>query len=168
MKELGASVAMLPTKLPQRPDWGDPYFDPLYGEAEKLKAGLGFHATMMEGPGVSRFGNFINVHTVTHPQEQMMCLVGVVIGGVLERFQKLRLGFLESGIGWVPYIMDRLDEEVEKRGDKEAPWLTKKPSEYITSGRCFFGVECEEKTIPSAIPFTGDDCLLYASDYPHW
>ena len=64
--------------------------------------------------------------------------------------------------------MDRLDEEIEKRGEDEAPSLKAKPSEYLTGGRCFFGVECGEKTIADAIRTTGDDCLLYASDYPHW
>jgi predicted TIM-barrel fold metal-dependent hydrolase len=166
--ELKAAGGMLPTHVPQRPDWGDAMFDPIYGEAQRLNVGLGFHASMQENIGVARFSNFISVHTVTHPVEQMICLVAVVVGGVLERFPKLRFAFLESGIGWVPYIMDRLDEEIEKRGDLEAPWLKTRPSQYIAGGNCFFGVECEEKTIPDALRTTGEDCLLYASDYPHW
>lgn len=168
VSELGAVGAMLPTYVPNRPDWGDVYYDPIYAEAERLNAGLGFHATMQESVGAARFNNFINVHTVGHPFEQMISVCSVVVGGVLERFPKLRIAFLESGIGWVPYWMDRLDEEIEKRGEDEAPWLTAKPSQYLTGGRCFFGVECGEKTISDAIRTTGDDCLLYASDFPHW
>ena len=77
-----------------------------------------------------------------HPVEQMMSLTSVIVGGVVERFPTLRLAFLEGGVGWVPYWMDRLDEEVEKRGAAEAPYLTKLPSEYIKNGRFYFGVEC--------------------------
>ena len=167
--ELGAVGAMLPTQLPMRPDWSHPMFDAIYAEAQTLDTALGFHAsTAANSIGNSRFDNFLSVHTIDHPVEQMISLCSAVVGGVFERFPELRLAFLESGIGWVPYMMDRLDEEVEKRGAEDAPWLTAKPSEYITSGRCYFGAECGEKTIPDAIPATGDDCLLYASDYPHW
>ena len=97
-----------------------------------------------------------------------MALIATVIGGVFERFPTLNIAYLESGIGWVPYMMDRLDEEVEKRGAVEAPYLTKLPSEYVTSGRIFFGIECGEKTIPDAVRWGLDDTLLYSSDYPHW
>ena len=167
--ELGAVGGMLPSYIPQRPDWGHSYYDPIYAEAQALDVALSFHATTdHDSFGNVRFNNFINIHTVEHPIEQMISICSVVVGGVLERFPNLRLAFLESGIGWVPYIMDRLDEEIEKRGAEEAPWLKSKPSEYLASGRCFFGVECGEKTVPDAIRATGDDCLLFASDYPHW
>jgi predicted TIM-barrel fold metal-dependent hydrolase len=65
-------------------------------------------------------------------------------------------------------MMDRLDEEVEKRGPDEAPYLNKLPSEYVASGRIFFGVECGEKTIPDGIRWGLEHTLLYSSDYPHW
>ncbi len=97
-----------------------------------------------------------------------MSLTSVIVGGVLERFPKLRLAFLEGGVGWVPFWMDRMDEEVEKRGAAEAPYLTQRPSEYVKSGRIFFGVECEEHTIPDAVRWGLADTLLYSSDYPHW
>ena len=42
-------------------------------------------------------------------------------GGVAEKFPDLRIGFLECGAGWVPYWMERMDEEWEKRGKVEAP-----------------------------------------------
>jgi len=168
VKDCGAVGATLPTYVPNRPDWGDRYYDPLYSEAQNLDVGLGFHATMLETVGAMRFNNFINVHSVGHPVEQIMSLCSVVVGGVLERFPRLRVAFLESGVGWLPFMMDRLDEEIEKRGEDEAPWLKAEPSEYIKGGRCFFGVECGEKTIADAVRWGLEDALLYASDYPHW
>jgi predicted TIM-barrel fold metal-dependent hydrolase len=168
VEELSAVGAMLPTHVPLRPDWGHRHYDPIYAEAQRLDVGLGFHATLHESLGSHRFNNLINVHTIAHPVEQWMALCGTVIGGVFERFPRLRIGYLESGCGWVPYLMDRLDEEVELRGHEDAPYLTKLPSEYIKSGRIFFGVECGEKTIPDAVRWGLEDTILYSSDYPHW
>jgi predicted TIM-barrel fold metal-dependent hydrolase len=165
----GAVGATVPTQVRGRPDWGDEYYDPIYAAAEELDLPMGFHtATAHDSIGALRFGRFMPAHTVDHPMEQMFALCGTIFGGVFERFPKLRVAYLESGIGWVPYMMDRLDEEFEKRGDVDAPALTKRPSEYIKSGRIFFGVECEEKTIPDGVRWGLEDTLLYASDYPHW
>jgi predicted TIM-barrel fold metal-dependent hydrolase len=166
--ELGAVAAWVPAVVPLRPDWGDPSWDPLYAEAQRLDVGVSFHGQLCEEPAIARFSNFMVVHAVVHPYQICGALCSVVVGGVLERFHKLRVAFLESGVGWVPYMMDRLDEEAEKRGAAEAPYLTRKPSEYIASGRVFFGVECEEKTLPIAVDAGLENTMLYSSDYPHW
>ena len=169
VEQLGAVGALVPTYVPQHPDWGHRWYDPIYATAAQLDVGLAFHTTTAaQSLGAQRFQKFLCAHTIDHPAEQMIALIGTVIGGVFERFPGLRIAYLESGVGWVPYMMDRLDEEVEKRGADEAPYLTKRPSEYIKSGRIFFGVECEEKTIPDGVRWGLEDTLLYASDYPHW
>ena len=160
---------VLPTHVAGGLDWGDALYDPIFAEAERLDVPLGFHTgTAHDSVGALRFHKFMAAHTVDHPMEQMFALCGTILGGVFERFPRLRIAYLESGIGWVPYMMDRLDEEFEKRGEVEAPSLTKKPSEYVKSGRIFFGVECEEKTVPDGVAWGLEDTLLYASDYPHW
>lgn len=169
VKQRGAVGGVLPTSVPMMPDLGDRIYDPIYAAAEKLGVSIGLHTgTAGDSIGALRFRNFLCAHTIDHPAEQMMAMIGTIVGGVFERFPKLSIGFLESGIGWVPYMMDRLDEEVEKRGADEAPYLTKLPSDYIKSGRIYFGVECEEKTIPDAVRWGLEDTILYSSDYPHW
>ena len=159
---------MLPGHVPARPDWGHYTWDPIYAEAERLDIPIAFHAMMRGTAGLERFDNFINVHTVGHSFEQIMALCGTIVGGVLERFPDLRLGYLEAGVGWVPYFLDRLDEEVEMRGAVEAPGLTMSPTDYVRNGRVFFGVECGEKTVPDGVRWGLEDTLLYSSDYPHW
>jgi hypothetical protein len=100
--------------------------------------------------------------------ETFIQFAGLIYGGVPERFPKLRIAFLECGVGWVPYWMERMDEEWEKRGKVEAPLCKKKPSEYVKSGNLFFALEPEEETVPYVIERIGADKILFASDYPHW
>jgi predicted TIM-barrel fold metal-dependent hydrolase len=167
--ELKAVAIMLGTPVDRGQDWGDPSWDPIWTAAQEHDLGIAIHTGAVPGTaGVDRFSGFIGAHAVAHPFEQMIAVCGLVVGGVLEKFPRLRVAFLESGVGWLPYWLDRLDEEVEKRGAVEAPWLKAAPSEYVLSGRCFFGVECGEKTVADAVRSIGDECLLFSTDYPHW
>jgi predicted TIM-barrel fold metal-dependent hydrolase len=88
-------------------------------------------------------------------------------GGVLERFPRLRVSFLEAGATWFPYFLDRLDERYERRRD-ELPWLHKRPSEYVGEGRVFVSCEPGESLLGAVAEGVGADKILYASDYPHW
>jgi predicted TIM-barrel fold metal-dependent hydrolase len=95
---------------------GSQTFWPLYEELERLNVPLCVH-NRREGPaGEIRFDSFIFMHTIGRPVETFIQFAGLMYGGVAERFPRLRIAFLECGVGWVPYWMERMDEEWEKRG----------------------------------------------------
>jgi predicted TIM-barrel fold metal-dependent hydrolase len=136
---------------------GSQTFWPIYEELQGLNVPLCVH-NRREGPaGEIRFDSFIYMHTIGRPVETFIQFAGL-----------LRIAFLECGVGWIPYWMERMDEEWEKRGKVEAPLCNKKPSEYVEHGNWFFAMEPEEETLPYVIERIGDDKFLFASDYPHW
>ena len=108
------------------------------------------------------------MHTVGRPIETVIQFVGLVYGGVAERFPSLRIGFMECGAGWAPYWMERMDEEWEKRGSVEAPLCKEKPSSYVLDRPWYFAAEPDEGMLPYCIDRIGADRILFASDYPHW
>ncbi len=71
-------------------------------------------------PGASfartRYSNQFYVHMVCHPFEQMASVMEVVASGILDDHPRLRVGFFESGLGLLPYWLDRLDEHKETMG----------------------------------------------------
>ena len=147
---------------------GSQTFWPIYEELERLGVPLCVH-NRREGPaGDRRFDSFLFMHTVGRPVETFIQFAGLLYGGVAERFPHLRIGFLECGVGWVPYWMERMDEEWEKRGAVEAPLCKEKPSHYVVNGAWYFAVEPEEGMLPYAIERIGAERILFASDYPHW
>jgi len=147
---------------------GSQTFWPLYEELEQLNVPLCVH-NRREGPaGEIRFDSFIFMHTIGRPLETFIQFAGLIYGVVAARFPKLRIAFRAGRAGWVPYWMERMDEEWEKRGKVEAPLCKKKPSEYVKHGNWFFAMEPEEETVPYVIERIGDDKILFASDYPHW
>src|SRR5947209_4215210 len=146
---------------------GTPIFWPIYEELQRLNAPLLVHNSRQGPAGEIRFDTFLFAHTIGRPFETLIDCAALAYGGVPEKFPKLRIAFLECGCGWVPYWVDRMDEEWEKR-QSEAPLLKAKPSEYMTRGNWFYAAEPEESTLPYVIDRIGDDKILFASDYPHW
>ena len=147
---------------------GSQTYWPIYEEIERLNVPLCVH-NRREGPaGDHRFDSFLYMHTVGRPVETVIQFVGLIYGGVPERFPHLRVGFLECGVGWVPYWIERMDEEWEKRGKVEAPLCKERPSDYILNRDWFFAAEPEEGMLPYVIDRIGAEKVLFASDYPHW
>jgi predicted TIM-barrel fold metal-dependent hydrolase len=159
---------MMPTNFRDQ-DIGKRQFWPFYEEIERLGVGLGLHGGVRASERMhGRFDTFIAAHSVAFPFECMAALTGLIFSGVPEAFPRLRIAALEACCGWVPFLMDRLDEEFEVRGSREAPLLKRKPSEYMTAGQIFYAFELEESTLPYVAERIGADKLLYSSDYPHW
>ncbi|MBA2325177.1 MAG: amidohydrolase [Actinobacteria bacterium] len=89
----------------------------------------------------------------------------LLMGGVCERFPRLRFLFLESGGGWIPTQLERMDEQV-KAFPLEKRWLSLLPSEYFRR-QCYAGFEPEEWNLVACAEWLGTDRVLWASDYPH-
>ena len=165
--KLGLSGAMLAAQAHNK-NFGNKEFHPLYEEAQSLGAPLAIHAFGGDEAGSEIFDQFICIHTTGHPFPVLRQLTGMMFGGIPELFPKLKLAFLEIGCGWLPYWMERMDEEWEKRGKAEAPLCKKRPSEYMSHGQIYYGCEPEEKTIGYVVGEIGSERIMYASDYPHW
>jgi predicted TIM-barrel fold metal-dependent hydrolase len=99
--------------------------------------------------------------------EQMLALETMTLGGVLARFPRLRVAFLEGNGSWPPFWLWRLDEHWAKPGHHENPERALKPSEYFHR-QCWVSVECEETTSPAAIERCGADRFVFSTDYPHY
>jgi predicted TIM-barrel fold metal-dependent hydrolase len=165
---LGLVGAMVPSYFRAGPpNPGERYYDPFYAEAERLDVPVAIHASGSIAGDSHRYVHFLQIHLMSHVIEQMNAVTATVIGGVFERFPNLKVGFMEAGCGWVPFWLEHMDEEFEKRR-REVPWLKQKPSEYIANSRARFGVEPEEKLLPIAVEELGADRFIFASDYPHW
>ena len=149
---------------------GDARFTPIFEEAQRLGVMVGIHASgsHLGGSGVELFPRFIQAHTCSHAFGQMRQITSIVFEGVPERFPDLRIAFLEAGCGWAPYWMERMDDEYAKRGEAEAPLLTRKPSDYVRGGSIYFSCEADEWLLPQAVKLVGENQIVYASDFPHW
>lgn len=160
--ELGMVGALMPAVGLRRP-FGDPCYDPVYAEAERLGCMLAVHGAPAQGLGFDFFDKLVEAHVLSHPFSQMIQLTSIVLGGVLERFPRLRIAFMESGTGWVPFMLERLEREHANRGAR----ISTPPAEQLRSDRVFFHCELDEGLLPTAISALGDGQFFAASDFPH-
>jgi predicted TIM-barrel fold metal-dependent hydrolase len=100
------------------------------------------------------------------PMQLDEVLSGMVFSGILEQRPNVRLVMGEAGLGWIPYVVERLDHELVKYWDTiKDHRLEMKPSEIFA--RQIFVTYEDEKIGVELIPHIGVDNVMWASDYPH-
>ncbi len=147
----------------------DPIYEAFWRECERLNIAVAIHEgthSRLPTTGADRFNSRFALHACSHPMEQMMAMLALLEGGVMERHPKIRFAFLEAGCGWLPYWLWRLDQEYENLSWEVKQNVKMLPSEYFRR-QCFVGIEPSEPYLPQLIEFIGTDNLLFGSDYPH-
>ncbi|MEK7341938.1 MAG: amidohydrolase family protein [Candidatus Binatota bacterium] len=141
---------------------GHPLYRTIFEEADRLGCALSVHSCTSLRDN-DRFLQPNEVATLAHVIPQMRQFTNIMFSGLLNELKKLRLGFLEAGCGWVPYLISKIEERLERIPPGERPLL---PSELLARKQLFF--QCgEEMTTGRDIELLGDSCLLWASDFPH-
>ena len=171
--ELGFKAILLrPNPPKQGLYFHNRHFDPLWEEIQGLGVALGFHegsASALPAVGKDRFSldDVALGHAACHTMEQMLATAAMTAGGVLERFPRLKVAFLEGNAAWVPFWLWRLDEHAETyAGPGLRGELSLTPSEYFYR-QCYASAECEETPIVKAIEDSRDDYIVFSTDYPH-
>ena len=143
----------------------------VYRAIEERGLVLSFHSAFNWNENVFRGCNrFLAVHALGFSFYNILHCTNWVINGIPERFPKLPVIWIEAGVAWIPFLMQRLDNEYMMR-PSECPALKKKPSEYMRE--MYYSTQPIEIQDMEAMKVTfrmmdAENRLLYASDYPHW
>ena len=135
---------------------------------EDLDMAVGFHEggnSGMDQVGMDRFETRGARHIVTHTMEMMMACLGMIWGGVIDKHQKLRVGFLESGGGWIVPWLERMDRHFDDQGFNDSG-LSMRSSE-IFQRNCWISFEPVEGSLRVLADYIGPHKILWATDYPH-
>ncbi len=143
----------------------------VYSAIEESGLPLGFHAgPTWDDQWMQQIDRFIGVHALSFVLCNMVHLTNWVLHALPERFPNMPVVWIESGLAWIPFMMQRLDNEFLMRSS-EAPGLKKLPSEYIKE--MYYTSQPIEAHDPKLLQSTleamnAETQLLYASDWPHW
>lgn len=146
----------------------DPAYDPFWDCAQSLRVPVALHEGISDALptlGRERSTNPVIQHLMSHPFEQMSACASILLEGVAERFPRLRFVFLESGSGWLPYWLERMDGHFET-WRAQLPAIRRPPSELFRR-QCFVSMDPDDAVAASVVDQLGDELLVWASDYPH-
>jgi len=164
-------VGFMVTSIRYRPVHANEYA-PVYRALEERGMPLAFHAAYnWHEQAMTQLNKFISAHALGFSFCNIIHMTNMIVNGIPERFPGLKLLWVESGLAWIPFLMQRLDNEYLMR-TSECPLLTKLPSDYMRD--MFFSTQPMERTAPDAMMkasfemLDAEHTLLYSSDYPHW
>ena len=160
----------------ETPLW-DEAWEPLWEAAAETGISLGFHLSgghrtvVWSGPKANQLGNMgVRVSCSTIQMDEP--LAGVIFGGALERHPGLKIVLAETGIGWLPYMLERMDDSYRKFLDAPEYWrqhgglgITMEPSAYFR--RQIWATFQTDHAGLRLLDVLGEDRVMWASDYPH-
>jgi uncharacterized protein len=148
-------------------DIGDPAWDRLWAAAEHTGLPISFHIKGGSWSGLSyRMGKWQSAAFASiMPLQFDEALATMVFCGALERHPGFKLVLAESGIGWLPYFLARMDLEWHALRDKIRGSTQTSPSDLFH--RQVIATFEEDALGSQLIPLLGVDSCMWASDYPH-
>ncbi len=146
----------------------DPYWNPLWQAASEAKLPVHFHTIGGRKPDLDSmeplqarqaFAVFITGFQLNMAGK----LMELIYGGVLEANPDLVVVIGESGIGWIPYVLEHMDLEWEEQFKDLT--LKMKPSEYWRR-QCRATYQSDPVGL-RLIDLLGEDNIMWGSDFPH-
>src|SRR5262249_41615110 len=80
---------------------------------------------------------------------------------------RLKVAFLEAGVDWVPYLIERMDHYFHSETANRRPLPKRRASEYVRDCEVYFTCEAEQKLVPQVIDFVGEDRIMTSADMHH-
>lgn len=159
------------------PDLASPEWDPFWAACAELQLPVHFHIgasitgmtfygkyfwpSQAPGTKLAIGGSLLfigNARVVTN----------LILAGIFDRHPDLQCVSVESGVGWIPFILETLDYEMFENAPDELAKLRKPPSEYFRSNLyATFWFENNRNRLPDLVEAVGEDRILFETDFPH-
>jgi uncharacterized protein len=157
------------------PDLANRAWDPLWEVCDDLELPVHFHI----GASLTTMNFFGNYPWPSHDDDIALAIggtllfigngrvvVNVICSGMLERHPGLKVVSVESGAGWVPFILEALDYEMAENAPRQLAALPMRPSEYFK--RQIYATTWFERTdLPALVRAVGEDNIMFETDFPH-
>jgi predicted TIM-barrel fold metal-dependent hydrolase len=178
IKEHNLRGGLLLPNIPPDVKWVKPVYDPEYDRLWEVIQDLEVPINVHGGTGAPDYGNYpfsmlFYINEVSFYSQRP--LVSFILGGIFERFPRLKFVITEAGCAWVPPLLKRLDDTIDKirktgqTGEiryGEDDKLNRLASEYFAQN-VWMGVSQPGPADAAARYQIGLDRFMWGSDYPH-
>jgi predicted TIM-barrel fold metal-dependent hydrolase len=148
------------------PTLSEPHWDPLWAAAQERGLPVNFHiggggsigtlwAGMSEARAIATMSTFADLGN-------MRCVANLIFSGLLDRFPRLNFVSVESGIGWIPFLLELCEYQFDENGVTD---LALRPREYFR--RQIYASYWFENDVRGALAALGEDNVMFETDFPH-
>jgi predicted TIM-barrel fold metal-dependent hydrolase len=159
------------------PDLASPEWDPLWATCVEHQLPVHFHI----GASVTGMTFYGRYPWPSHQRNVRLAIGGtllfignarvvtnLILSGMFDRHPDLQMVSVESGCGWIPFILETLDYEMSENAPDELRQMKKMPSEYFKSNLyATLWFENNFNRLPDLIETVGEDRILFETDFPH-
>ncbi|MBW2232756.1 MAG: amidohydrolase [Deltaproteobacteria bacterium] len=167
-EELGLTGVIL-TDAPETwglPSLGDRHWEPLFGAAQERGLPINFHiggghfagAPWGGGPPGTDLATMSSLAFIGN----VRCVANLIFSGLLDRFPSLRFVSVESGLGWIPFLLDFCEYQMDQN---QVTGLELRPREYFA--RQIYASYWFETDAADAIQKLPEDNVMFETDFPH-
>jgi predicted TIM-barrel fold metal-dependent hydrolase len=157
------------------PDLASRTWDPLWEACSSLSMPVHFHI----GASLTTMNYFGTYPWDSHDDDTKLAIggtllfignarviVNIICSGMLDRFPELKIVSVESGTGWIPFILEALDYEMDENAPEAKARLSLLPSEYFKR-QIYATTWFEKRNLASLIESVGEDNIMFETDFPH-
>lgn len=159
------------------PDLANRAWDPFWEVCTELQLPVHFHI----GASVTGMTFYGKYPWASHPPNVRLALGGtllfvgnarvvanLIVSGIFDRHPDVQMVSVESGCGWIPFILEALDYEMTENAPDETKRMAKLPSEYFRSNLyATFWFENNRNKLGDLVEAVGEDRILFETDFPH-
>ena len=154
------------------PYLNDPHWDPFWETAQELEFPVNFHigagvaiAEKMVWQGYGR-QRYLAAMSVSMFIGQFRTVMNLILSGLLERYPRLNFVSVESGIGWVPFVLEALEWQFDESMPDEREGLSLRPTEYFRR-QIYTSFWFEDFGPSRALDRIGPGNVMFETDFPH-
>ncbi len=148
-----------------------PEFDPVWAAASESGLPVCVHIGWSYPPLRHACDDLMSSLNVSLTLPLLLGFFSFTGGGILDRFRRLRVGFLEGGAGWIPWFLERITHYYPVTNFFRKSFgldvlTTERPDHY--RGRIYTTCEADEVSLPQVIQYLGEDHIMVSEDMPHF
>ncbi len=149
----------------------NPFWEGVFEMANATGMPLNYHINSSLDAGSAiwdnlRFTQRLPINAMLHTLGVCATMTNFMVSGILDKYENLKIGLIESGIGWVPFVLEMMEHQIDEMRTNENNGLKRRPKEYFAKN--FWVSFWFETYAPQhMLHEIGIDRVMFETDFPH-
>ena len=148
-----------------------PFWEELFDLCNATGLAINFHLNSALDANTSIWDNLVfdqklPINNLVHHVGCCATMANFMVSGLLDTYPDLKIGLIESGVGWVPFAIEAMEHQFDEFRTMENHGLQRRPREYFAKNFwvSFWFESFAPKHMVEAI---GVDRIMFETDFPH-